>query len=509
MERLLPLYQDRIVGVLEGFDRLLFRGTLRSICFARGLEMFLANQRVLLKDFGGYAERLSRQVKEHAQALAQRLGRPYEYLPSPDTSKEEVARHIRLRDGITAGLICVLACVEPCVSFQVHSQNRQLQVASAPRKCLHLYFYYVDRDFGLMHVRLQTWLPFGIQVCVNGREYLARQLDRAGLGYEQQDNCFTRLDDVPRAQALLDQLQTRRWCRWLDTWARQVLPFLAAPSRPRLRGYYWTLRQGEVATDVMFRDAAALAEVYPALVAHAISQFSCRDVLRFLGRRTNTRFGGEVTTDIKYRPEGVRIKHRVEENTLKMYDKQGSVLRIETTINDPRRFRVRRVVTRNGRRVRRWVPLRKGVVDLPRRAALSRAANRRYLAALAVVGVPAPVHRVLDPVSRARVQDGRRYRGLRPLTAAEADLFRLALDGRFALQGLRNGDVRALWAQGSDAQTRRRLSGRATRCLRLLRAHGLLGKVSGTRYYRVTARGQQVMTTALRLRELDLTQLVN
>jgi len=91
------------------------------------------------------------------------------------------------------------------------------------------------------------------------------------------------------------------------------------------------------------------------------------------------------------------VKHRVEENSIKMYDKQGSVLRVETTLHQPQRFRVYRRVTREGRKVRGWYPLRKGIVDLRRRVELSRAANARYLEALAVVGDSRPSHRILDP----------------------------------------------------------------------------------------------------------------
>jgi hypothetical protein len=283
------------------------------------------------------------------------------------------------------------------------------------------------------------------------------------------------------------------------------MPLLWRSSRPQLRPYYWTLRQGEYATDILFKDEAALEAVYPQLLEHAWRHFSCRDVLRFLGRRTNRCFNGEVTTNVDYRPEGVRIKHRVEENSIKMYDKQGCILRIETTINQPNRFRVRRWMTRHGKRQRVWMPLRKGVVDLPRRAELSRTANHRYLAALAAVTISAPAHRVLDPVSRPIVRQGRPYRGLRPLTTTEAKLFQVLLDGRFALKGFRNRDVRQALGERpcKDKQSGRRVSGKATRWLRLLRAHGLIRKVPNTRSYRVTHKGIQVMTTALRLRQTD------
>jgi hypothetical protein len=329
----------------------LFRGTLRCLEYQKGFEAFLATHRVLYKDFGTFAERLSDEVKAHARAYAAKLRRPLIYLTSPAVSKEDFARRIMERDNIQQGLICVLTCVEPCRAFKVcrNRETRHLEFGLATRKCLFIYFYFVDREFGLMHVRLQTWLPMPIQVCINGREYLARRLDRARIGYEKRGNCFTHIDDLAKAQAILKDLERRNWPVFLSALARRLNPLMAPGHRLNLRGYYWTVRESEYATDVLFKSPAALGEIYPALVNHAIQHFSCMDTLRFLGRRTNSRFSGEASTNVKSRPEGVRIKHWVEENSIKMYDKEGSVLRIETTINNPRRFKVRRPATRNGR----------------------------------------------------------------------------------------------------------------------------------------------------------------
>src|SRR5262249_36191726 len=101
------------------------------------------------------------------------------------------------------------------------------------------------------------------------------------------------------------------------------------------------MKDSEYATDVLFHNPESLARIYPALIDHAVAHFHCRDVLRFLGRRINSRFSGEIVSNVKHRVEGVHIKHWVEENSIKMYDKAGSVLRIETTINNPQRFKVR------------------------------------------------------------------------------------------------------------------------------------------------------------------------
>jgi hypothetical protein len=466
---------------------------------------------VKYKDFGAFAQSLSERIKDHAEAVARKAGRPFLYLTNSTRSKESIAEAIINRDGVQEGLVCVLRCVEPCMSFSIRRDPKgQFRFCAEERKCLHLYFYYLDREFGLMHVRLATWLPFGVQVCLNGREYLARRMERAGIGFEQRDNCFVWIEDLSRAQRMLEDLGKRRWERFLSALVRRVNPVVDRASGLNLYGYYWSLRASELATDVMFKDAAALQRVYPALVDHAIKRFDSGNVLRFLGRRIKARrFAGEVSSSLLARAEGVRVKHWVEENSIKMYDKQGSVLRIETTINNVRRFKVRRMTERKGVRRMRSIPMRFGLADLDRRVEVSRAANERYLEALAIVNVPSPAGEVLDEVSRRVVRQGRPYRALRPVSRDDARVFAAAMNGRFLLRGFTSRDLRQSLGppnpQGPNE--RRRESGRATRLLRLLRAHGLIQKVSGTRYYRVTIRGQQIMTAALKVRDANLAEL--
>ena len=158
-----------------------------------------------------------------------------------------------------------------------------------------------------------------------------------------------------------------------------------------------------------------MARVYPALLDHAIQRFGSKDGLRFLGRRVTRAFAGEASARYLERREGVRVKHWAQENSIKRYDKHGSVLRIETTINNPRRFKVRRITVGKQVRRMRWLPMRHGVADLDRRGQISRAANQRYLEALAVVEVPAPARALRDAVSRPVSRHKRPYRPLRPV----------------------------------------------------------------------------------------------
>jgi len=508
MERFLTRHKDRIVGTITGFDRMLFRGTLRCLSHPRGMGVFLSSQRVLLKDYGRFVQRLSQEISEHGKTLATQLGRPYEYLPSSALSKEKRAREILVRDQIKQGLVCVFAAVEPCrtISVRPNRASKKLELVSQSRHCKHLYFYFVDREFGLMHIRLQTWLPFGIQVCLNGRRWLGHKLEQAGISFVQHDNTFTEIANLQRAQQFMDQLMQRDFARYLNALIKVITPLARHPEWKLPNGYYWSFQEVETATDVMFRDPDSLARLYPSLLQHAMLVCNSADVLRFLGRRITSTFKGELSSNLRGRPEGLRVKHWVDENSIKMYDKALSVLRIETTINNPHRFKALRQSTRHGQPCRRWLRLRKGVIAIRRLVQIARAANERYLQALAVVGEPKPSHRILDPVCEPVRQPKRRFRALHPISPRESRLFEVICQGRFLLNGFRNKDLCQLLPPAAGLELRR-YALRIGRQLQLLRAHGLIFKVAKTHYYRITNKGHDVMATALKFRTTDIALL--
>jgi len=510
VKRFIARHADSILGVLSGFDRVVFRGTLQWIAYVDGLARFLNWRGVLLKDFGDFAQEITARVRAASEAESKRLARPIKYLESSRTNKEQVALEIADRDGIREGLIATIECVEPCITFDIHRNRaaRRLELVSRLRRCLHVYQYWIDPVFGLMNARIQTWLPFNIQVCLNGREWLARGMDRCGLGYRRWDNCFVGLDDIEQAQRLMDEQLRMEWAQALDRIALQLAsehPALFGDNAP---GYYWSVYQSEWATDVMFRSPSALAEVYPALVLHGITTFGSADVMRFLGRRVRTDFSGEIVSDFRERVEGVRVKHRLGANSLKGYDK-WSILRIETTINDPEAFRVFRPKEGGRKEDCAWRRMRKGIADLHRRAHVSQASNERYLDALSAVDTSTPLRRLVGGVCQPTTWKGKRVRALRPWTDEDMSLLEAVARGEFHLRGFRNRDLAALLPTpgNTDALSRRRHSARVTRRIRLLRAHGLIRKLGKSHRYVLTAKGHDIIPAVLATQRLSLQQL--
>ncbi len=229
-----------VTGVLSGFDRLRLRGTLRHLFQPTVMEAYLNACRVLIKDFGDFAQELTGRVKAAAYASAEKAGRPFRYLSNSQMSKEELARQIARADGVNSGLIAIFSALENCLSYSVRGnrQTKQIHMVLEPRKCLHLYHYFLHEELGLCHVRVQTWFPFTVDVCLNGRERLARQMDQAGLAYRQRDNCFVAVEDPLRAQALLDEQLRTDWPRVLGQLLHQAHPLHAEICRPIGQTYY-------------------------------------------------------------------------------------------------------------------------------------------------------------------------------------------------------------------------------------------------------------------------------
>jgi hypothetical protein len=219
-------HSDKITGTLSSFDRVLFKGHLRQIAFGGGIEKLLARQGYLIKDFQRVAKDLSNEVDEAAKSTAEELGRPCLYLSSCRTRKESLIEKIIKEDGIEEGLVAVLRVVEGAQSFRVASGKGRPKIANASRKCLCVYYYFLDPRFGLVHLRIQTWLPFTVQVCVNGHEYLRRRLDAEGTGYAMMENSFHQIDDWDRAQELANEFAALDWPLILGEWAKKANPHL-------------------------------------------------------------------------------------------------------------------------------------------------------------------------------------------------------------------------------------------------------------------------------------------
>ena len=515
MKTFLQRCGDFVLGVLSGFDRLVLKGKLRQLYSPEGMNCYCAANGVLRKQYKEHAQDITQHVLQASLIEQAKQQERFRYLQSSKTDKEQVARAIADQQGIQEGLVAVLQCVEPCWTFDVKSVNGRLTVQGEPGKCSFLYHYYLHPQFGWMHVRLQTWFPFEIQVYVNGREWLARHLDREGLKYRRSDNKFLWMEDWARAQALFDQQLQTSWPTVLDELQRQVHPLHPGHLGRLPVAYNWTVFQSEWATDVAFRSRTDLERFYERWVRHAFLNFDSMQVLRFLGRAGRlSGTGPDVHSNGERFFEGTRLKHWVDHNSLKLYD-HLNVLRPETTINDPRGFQVYRAAENDPDGPLAWRQLRRGVADLYRRAQVSQAANERYLEALAGVAETKTVKELVEPLCRRVPEPGpkpaRKVRALNPLATDDAALLRAISDPKWMVNGVRNRDLVAVLypTPTDDAAERRRRSARVTRLLRLLRGHSLLHKVPRTHRYQVSAQARTTILALLAAADANPEQLTS
>lgn len=512
---------DRVIGVLSGFDRLLFRGMLRSVVDARGLNGYLYGAGVPMAKFKEHAQEVTHRLQEESLRRAREIGCEIRYLESSQDRKKDLAQEIAERDGIRDGLICVFRCVEPCTTFHLRRDRKTKTIALERHagKCLHLYHYYDHPRFGLMHVRLQTWFPFTIQICLNGREWLVKELRKAGIGYRRHDHYVHDVDDLAAAQRMLDEQLNVSWTAVLKDLAAQVHPAheaIFANCPEHVRDYYWSVAESEWASDVLFRDPRDVLPLCERLAAYSLRMHGPADVMRFFGRklradgRPRASFQGEIQSDALVFAEGIRLKHWLNQNSVKMYN--ASLLRFETTINNPVEFKVWRTTEKDPDGELQWLKMRKGVADLHRRAQVSQAANDRFATAQAAALENDPI--TLKEAARAVCQrvvrpgrpkrDGsytrpRSFRGLNPLSSDDIQLLAIVARPKFVISDLRNEDLRReLYGEDpADATEKRRRSAKVGRKLAMLRAHGILEKVPKGHRYRITSKGRRVLTALL------------
>jgi hypothetical protein len=351
-----------------------------------------------------------------------------------------------------------------------------------------------------MSIRIQTWLPYKIQIAMNGREWLGRQLEHAGVGFERLGNKILQVDDFKAMQPLLDQQLRTNWCSLLDSFVPLAFPTVTSTLGMDL-SYTWTLWQSEWASDLMFMNRQALSDFMNAAARHAFIGGHPERLLRYFAHpvkkngQPRRNFSGSLKTTVIGLDEGYRIRHWLGSNSVKMYN-ECNVLRFESTINDPSALRAhRRKQGASKDAAKQLRPLRKGVADTALRAQACQGINDRLADHIATTRSSEPFESILDTVTKRKRKRRRSVRALEP-TAKDRALLTAIADPRFTVGGLCNKDLRELLADTDRyvGKTDKQRSGMTTRSIRLLRDHGILRKLPKRCRYQLTSRGRQLVT---------------
>lgn len=489
-------YADRITFVLSCFDRMLLTGTLVDFGHPEIATQELYRRRIRIFDFPGFADALRLALRTHVEALAAHHGLTIEFLRKPGGRKEDRVHALLATRGTHPGIVHIFSALEACPSYQPwhNKETGKTYLRSDSGKCLHYYIYFIDEELGLCHLRLPTWAPFRLQVYCNGHSWLAQQLTKRGIACTLADNVFLAVADVARAQRLVHRFSPKHLHARLTRAVRTYCPVLL---REFARGYHWSVHQLEFSTDVVFASQAALAPLYDTLVRTSVHAVKADQVAAFLGRKLDPRYLGEVENHFHTRIRGTRLRHTMGASAVKIYDKMGRVLRLETVTNDVTFFKHhRRVDHRDGTWEMKLAPVRKTIYSLPALADLLGAVNRRYLEFLSTLDDASAGLLQLDRVTQPVREGPRTYRGFTLLTRADRRLLEVLLRGEFTIGGFQNRDLR----HHLPAYDARQMS----HLLKRLRAHRLIKKVTRTYKYYLTKLGRLVAATVLKLREFVL-----
>jgi hypothetical protein len=495
MDSLTERYDERIAGVLSCYDRVVVTGTLPGVCYAEGMTRYLYANNIRIFDYPQFAATLRDAVRARAAAVAAQAGIAIEHIAKSHIRKEDVVAKVIERRGKHPGLVHVISAMEACDAYQPwHDKTtHRTYVRPDSGKCLHYYFYFMDAEWGLIYLRVPTWAPFRLQFYCNGHSFLARQLELEGIAATAVDNAFVRIDDWERAQALADALSPNALHRLLDRYAALCCPVLDVFHQ----SYHWSLMQVEYATDIVFRSAATLQPLYEQLTRESVLSVKAEQIATFLGRHITPQLAQEIGNQLSTRIEGTCIKHRFGKCTIKMYDKFGIILRIETTVNDVTFFKHhRKVEHRQGPPTWALAPVKKTIYSLIDLGDILLGCNRRYLAHLSALDDIAAGIRALDRLTRPRCRDGKTVKGINFFNPLENALLRALQNPRVNIAGIRRADLCSLFDRLSPD--------RLSRQLRRLRDIGVIKRVTGTYRYYLTRLGRAAIAAACHLTQTTI-----
>ncbi|MDO8595977.1 MAG: hypothetical protein Q7R45_05055 [Sulfuricaulis sp.] len=466
-------------------------GTLTAIAYPEAMARVLQRSHIRCFDLAQYVEPIREQIRKNAERLAAEHGLQIQFLPKHDTRKEEIVAEVLARRGPLPGLVHILSAMETCTTYQPWHDKAtgRTGVKFKSGKCLHYYFYFLDPELGLCYVRVPTWAPYRLQVWFNGHHWLASRLKQARLTYRMEDTAFVEISDWARAQELSDDFSVLGLHQKLASFARRYCP----PSTRFTEGYHWSVMQAEYALDVVFRRAEDLHPLYEEISRQAVLAVRIDEMVRFWDKRLSAE--AKAASRFFTRVEGTCIRHHLGRQSIKMYDRGGRILRIETTSNDITFFHHhRKVEHRDGSSEYKVAALKKSIYSLTDLDELMAAACRRYLDFVGTLEDHTVQRHDLDHISRtARDKCDRSWRGFNFFLTEDLTVLLALLRGEFAINGLSGRRLRAVLTGKKPAQI--------GRILKRLRLHGLIRRVGHTYRYYLTNFARRALVAARKLTE--------
>lgn len=495
--------KEKINGILETFDRMIINGYILQLCNYRQFLYYLIQNNIKLKDFDKFALSQTESLCNHINEYIKENNCETIYLNSGKIDKSEIVENELNKNSKQLGLITALSTVEICNTMTVkpNHETQQLEVTSKPTKCKHYYFYYNDSEFGLMYLKIQTWFPYNVQIYINGREYLSKLLDKNNVKYEMYNNSFSYIEDFDKAQELANNILNQKISSSFDGLIKQINNLLPNITKIFSASYYWCIDQCEFATDINFKSRSDLENIYKTLVETTYFAFSSEDIYSFFGRnisRIHKFSKGEIVSDLRHRYQGYRIKFKINNNQIKIYDK-GNNLRIEVTINNPKDFKVmkeKEKIIEHKKIVKEkvWTPMGKSIANLYRYVEISKSIIKRYIDALPKVDLNRPTLKEIKNVSNKIEVNKKVITGFNLLNNETLKILQVISNGKYLINGFTNKSIRNEIFDNSDSEY---IINKTTRLLYKLKAHGIIKKVARKNKYYLTTNGRDLISSIL------------
>lgn len=475
---------------------MIIQGYIPNWSHAEAMTTYMKLNGIRIFDYPNFSQPLTEQIRQNAEKIALENGIEIEFIRKLHAfRKDDRIQKIIAETGKTEGLIHIFSAMECCNTYKPwHDKTTGKTFLKFDQsKCLHYYFYFIDRELGLCYLRVPTWPPFRLQFYMNGHNLLAHKLDKKQIAYRMQDNAFLEISDIETAQKLSDRINPEGLHKVLDVFARRYCP---VPESLGL-GYTWTVQQIECATDIMFRKPEDLEPIYDEIIRTAIFTVKPDNIATFLGQRITYNCTKEIGTNYNQRILGTRIKHHMGDVSIKMYDKFGRVLRIESTCNDISTFRVEREVQhRDGTSDVRKAPLKKSIYSLYQLFTILKSANYRYLEFISSFDDHSSGRKKLDDVSRSQKEKERSYRGFNFFDPRDLSVLVAISRGEYMTFGMQGKNIREHLPGITPSAM--------TRIFKRLKVHGLIEKIPGSYRYLVTALGKEIIAAGLTIKNLIL-----
>jgi hypothetical protein len=480
------LLRDHVTLTVECLDRLYLNGYIPTMQMPGQLVTFLVHHRGNKIPSPALLGRITDDFTAHIKSFAEQDGVPIVHFESGQR-KDDVANAYRQKFAKPEGVVFIGVAQEKAQAFKGRKKDQTgyvgFEYSRDSVRVNHYYFYIQDADFGPAFIKVCSYAPYGIKVCLNGHEWAKQQLRKEGIAFAVLDNGFLSCANPERLQAICDQLGPEQMQAFFAKWGERLPMPLTAADRQAGYSHRLSVWQLEASRTQVFDDPVRGREFFEAVIRENLDLGRPDRVQLVFDRKIIKTTPGQFRTRVI--EDGVLPSLHIEYKTsrVKQYFKEGRALRTETTINDPKDFGVN-----------------KDLSQLPYLEQIGRQINRRLLD---VQRVSHNCHLSQENVERVVLptvtEDGQHAAGLRFGQLRVMALLAALTSFLAATQGFTHRSLRPQVADLQGLARDQYTTGQLTYDLRRLRLKGIIWRVPNTQRYLLTPYGRKVALFFTRL----------